>query len=411
MKNHTAYFSFLLIALFAFASCSSPKVLSVSDIDKKAQRYTSKKKNKGMVVGYIVNGERFVKGYGTKSRTDLSVPDENSIFEIGALTEIFTATLMQQMAEEGMLDPADCANRYINEKYLLPNYVPIECVNFTLPPPPDDPLFPVSFRVTSCSPDITASECVSLCNLAAHTSGLRFPKSKIYSWNPSGVNASWETDEDLTPSQFQKQVSKVGDVIFEPGKYFRYSSTGVAMLGNILEKITQKSYSNMLDSYLLFPLKLDQTGFSNPTIVGFNEKGFAVARSSFDAMSPAAGLTSSTNDLLTFLETQITPSLAFEGAIERTHDIQLKTRSHFGYEYPSAVTNGWFATRFKNSEDMLYWKNGGTKGFNAFMAFNKEKKTAVVILSNSAQSVKEIGFELIEALQHKITFPTADINH
>ena len=39
----------------------------------------------------------------------------------------------------------------------------------------------------------------------------------------------------------------------------------------------------------------------------------------------------------------------------------------------------------------LYWHNGGTAGYSSFLGFNKAKKTAVVVLSNTGPSLGSFG--------------------
>jgi len=50
------------------------------------------------------------------------------------------------------------------------------------------------------------------------------------------------------------------------------------------------------------------------------------------------------------------------------------------------------------SEEEILWHNGGTGGFRTFLAFNKEKKRAIVVLSNSTMSVDEIGMALAKSV-------------
>ena len=42
------------------------------------------------------------------------------------------------------------------------------------------------------------------------------------------------------------------------------------------------------------------------------------------------------------------------------------------------------------------WHNGGTGGYRSFIGFNKKKRQGVVVLSNSANSIDDLGFHLLE---------------
>lgn len=48
----------------------------------------------------------------------------------------------------------------------------------------------------------------------------------------------------------------------------------------------------------------------------------------------------------------------------------------------------------------IIWHNGGTGGYRSFIGFVKESQTAVAVLSNSENSVDEIGIQLLEYLHH-----------
>ena len=64
---------------------------------------------------------------------------------------------------------------------------------------------------------------------------------------------------------------------------------------------------------------------------------------------------------------------------------------------------GWFVSILSEESNLpVNWMSGGTGGFRSFMAFNKDRNMAIVILSNSANPVEEMGFEILEYLA-KIT--------
>jgi hypothetical protein len=42
------------------------------------------------------------------------------------------------------------------------------------------------------------------------------------------------------------------------------------------------------------------------------------------------------------------------------------------------------------------WHNGGTGGYHSFIGFDKKKRRGVVVLANSANSIDDIGFHLLE---------------
>ncbi len=58
---------------------------------------------------------------------------------------------------------------------------------------------------------------------------------------------------------------------------------------------------------------------------------------------------------------------------------------------------GWHILKIADADYLFH--NGGTGGSRSFLAFNAEKKIAVVVLSNSAEPVDAAGINLIKQLQ------------
>jgi hypothetical protein len=53
------------------------------------------------------------------------------------------------------------------------------------------------------------------------------------------------------------------------------------------------------------------------------------------------------------------------------------------------------------------WHNGGTGGYHSFIGFDKKKRRGVVVLANSANSIDDIGFHLLEPKQPLAHFEPA----
>ena len=75
---------------------------AIDDIRRKADElaagYVSASGNIGLAVGAVVGAERLYFGYGAIAKGSDRVPDEHTVFEIGSVTKVFTAILMQEMA-------------------------------------------------------------------------------------------------------------------------------------------------------------------------------------------------------------------------------------------------------------------------------------------------------------------------
>ena len=65
---------------------------------------------------------------------------------------------------------------------------------------------------------------------------------------------------------------------------------------------------------------------------------------------------------------------------------------------------GWI-TRGGHGRE-LQWHNGGTGGYRSFLGFDLESQTGVVVLSNSGNSVDDLGFHLLDS-RFRLVVPPA----
>lgn len=185
----------------------------------------------------------------------------DSVFQIGSVTKVFTATLVMQLVDEGLLDP-DARVRDV-----LPD-----------------------FRVA----DEAASARVTIRQLLSHTAG--FEGDVFVDTGPG--------DDCL-----ERYVEILADTpqLFAPGEMFSYNNAGFSTLGRIVEVVRGAPYDRVLRERLLDPLGLrhsavnaaeavlhrtavghlaDETGVLSPTTVWSMERSGSPAGSVL-AMSAA----------------------------------------------------------------------------------------------------------------------------
>ena len=143
-------------------------------------------------------------------------------FRIASLTKQFTAALILRLDEEELLRIDDPVGRYIEEY------------------PPEN------------------AERITLHHLLTHTSGL-----PSYTNLPGFMES--RTEIPLSPGEilaltWEKPLS------FEPGTDFEYSNSGYVLLGWIAERVTGMSYEEALQSYVLGPLELTDTGYDHHVV-------------------------------------------------------------------------------------------------------------------------------------------------
>ena len=59
---------------------------------------------------------------------------------------------------------------------------------------------------------------------------------------------------------------------------------------------------------------------------------------------------------------------------------------------------GWFHEQLPDSGTTIITHGGETGGFTGFIGFTEDSRFGVVILSNSAKRVDEIGYMILETL-------------
>jgi CubicO group peptidase (beta-lactamase class C family) len=58
-----------------------------------------------------------------------------------------------------------------------------------------------------------------------------------------------------------------------------------------------------------------------------------------------------------------------------------------------AIGMNWMIRRTNQTE--VVWHNGGTGGYRTWLGFDKTRRIAAVVLTNSVMSNDDLGFELV----------------
>jgi CubicO group peptidase (beta-lactamase class C family) len=314
----------------------------------------------GVMVGVLRGDQTWVMGSGTAGPDRPSAPAANTIFEIGSVTKVFTATLLAAMVDEGLVALDDPVQRYL---------------------PPEVQL-PVRGRP------------ITLVDLATHTAGLpRLPHGFLlcsvrHRRNPY----AWFTVEDLYAGLPTTRLRR------EPGGRPRYSNLGYGLLGHVLALRAGCGYDQLVQKRICGPLRLADTvvavaaSAGDRFAQGHNRRGRPVPHWDLPALAGAGALRSTVADLLVFLRLQLgegDPALARAGQL--THAPRARHRH-------VAVGLGWTRWPLLGTDYEVLFHNGGTGGFRSFVGCVPATRTAVVVLSNSARSVDALGFRILERI-------------
>jgi CubicO group peptidase (beta-lactamase class C family) len=331
-----------------------------SDIDRKvdgpARAYIQKANTVGISIGIINDGSISTYGYGETTRGNGRIPNVDNIFEIGSLTKTFTATLLAYYVNEDRVKLSDPITKY------LPDSV-------------------------TANP---ALDGITLEMLSNHTSGLPRLPEDFFSHVKDGANPYKDYTEDIMFSYLKHYKPTV-----TPGETYSYSNFAVGLLGNILEHVSSKNYEQMVAEMITQPLNMSATYQYLPHIIKqrftavYNEDGTETPHWDWDALASAGALNSSLNDLLLYAKANMAkPTTRLTKAMTLTHQVT--------YNKAPKVGLGWHIITVNNID--YYFHDGGTGGSSTFFAFNIEKQTAVIILSNCAESTYNMGVDILKQL-------------
>lgn len=345
-----AKFTFVIAAYF-YSCVLSAQIREIlhKEIDKALVFEVNMDTSKvtGWVIGCIDNDSSWVFGYGRVSKTSKTVPDGNTIFEIGGLTKTFTATIIHMMTEKKILHYDSTINTYLRPHQQ----------------------FPLGNKIT-------------LLQLMTHTSGLpKLPNNfglTEYSHDQPYLHYSEETlFNDLKTLQ-------ISDV--KLGTY-QYSHLNHAVLEKIIENKggytdLRKIDSRLNDSSLVYAQ-------------GYNPGKLPVPNWQFDeTFRYSLGIKASMNELVEFMKVHmgIKDSTTYRKLIETQKPLH-KTNM----DKNTSMGKIWHILKQRKNVEICV-QSGSTNGQSSFIAFVPQTKTAVIVLANSRIIQGHLGMVILKAL-------------
>lgn len=319
----------------------------------------------GLVVGVYKDGKTFIKGYGAMSNTMAAHPEAATVFQIGSISKLFTATVLQVLCDEGVVALDDTLDDLLG---------------------PAMPLSPAAREVT-------------LRQLVTHTSGFpSIPKpleAKAVEMM-KGADPLLDPYSHLGPEYLFEYLATTEDK--RAAGRFEYSNFGMGLLGHVLEIVTGRDYESLVIEKVLAPLAMDRTVITpNAEITGRLARGYTAAGVAtpvwtFAALQGAGAWYSSVEDMLKYVRANIDEGSRMAGALENTRRPQ-----------PGGVTGlGWMQPGFLDrlfGNRAMVWHNGMVGGYAAYLAVDTQAKVGVVVLSNRAEDVTMPGMLLMRQVR------------
>jgi len=374
-----------------------------NEVGKIGEAYVSKKKNHSLVIGTLQGEKSEVLSFGQLSQSASAASDESTVYQIGELSELLTCAMLVDVASEGVLKIDDPVQNYYSgdEEISFPIYQNMKCVQRTAPMPYGYHQEMVVHTV--CFPDLSSPELhVSLCNLASHAASLPPSLEGFRSTRPLGKMKNKINAYDQYTFEHISEAVSMYELTLPPATEYVYSGVGMGLLGGALSNFTETAFADLFQQRIGDRLLMKQTTFTRSSVPdgilapGHNKKGEPAVREAFHALTPAVGGYSSVGDLLLFLKANLgldQPEMS--PVLEECHipKITISTKEQTGM--------GWkiMAPDKKRSQTVI-WRGSHINGYSAYIGFVKESGTGVVVLSNSANSVDEIGHTILALLNN-----------
>tara|TARA_R110000765_G_scaffold140504_1_gene241073 strand:- start:15 stop:1775 length:1761 start_codon:yes stop_codon:yes gene_type:complete len=288
----------------------------------------------------------FKKGYGM-ANMEWDIPNNpNTKHRLGSVTKQFTAMLILQMVAEGKLDLQAPITNY------LPEY------------PKEN------------------GDKITTHHLLTHTSGI--PNYTSFPDFFKDVSRDPYTPEEFT-TKFQDM-----ELEFTPGEKFNYSNSGYFLLGVLIEKLSGKTYEEMLDEKIFFPLGMKESGFDHHSDIlknratGYENNGNGFINSPFLDMSipyAAGSLYATVEDLYLWDQALYTNKLLSQKYMDMYFKPHTPAFGSFHYAYGWMVGN----EALGNTTDSIavITHGGGINGFNTQISRQLSDKSLIVLLNNT----------------------------
>lgn len=296
----------------------------------------------GMAIGVLDGDDQ---KFFTRGRTGLSGEpvDEQTIFEIGSITKLFTALLLTDMAQRGEVS----LNTAVAD------------------------LLPMETRV----PD-RGGVPITLAHLAMHTSGLpRLPDDIVVG---SADPYAGYTPERLYGFLSRHQLRRT------PGEGYEYSNLGAGLLGHALGLRAGCGYEQLLRTRILDPLAMSNTGIdwqpgtTARRAAGHDDSADPVADWTFGALAGVGAMQSTAQDLIRFLAALTAEDGPFGPALGTM--LEPGTAGGLGFGLP------------QDSGLLAMQHEGGTGGFRSYMGCVPRWRRGAVVLANaSSGAVTDLG--------------------
>ena len=296
------------------------------------------------------NGEIiYIKSIGFADVENKVKATENSKYRIGSISKSFTTVLILKAVEQKKLNTNETIDKWF--------------------------------------PTIKNAKKITVNHLLSHRSGIHnFTDDKDY--------LTWNT-QPKTEKEMIEIIAK-GDSDFNPDSKAEYSNSNFVLLTYILEKAFTKSYSDLLQEFIVKPIGLKNTyvfGKINPSnneckSYSFSGSWKTETETDFTVPLGAGAITSTPSDLTKFADALFSDKLLTNQSLE----IMKTIKDGYGI--------GLFQIPFYKS--VGYGHTGGIDGFSSVYSYFSDDKISYALISNGTNiNNNDISIAVLSAVYDK----------
>jgi len=357
------YLYILLIYFTSFQFSNAQDLEISSEVINHIKARVDSTLNPGISMAYMDGDKVTYFNYGSTQFETGKPVNENSVYEIGSISKVFTCIVFADEVLKGRMKLNEPISKYLPSSLNLPT---------------------------------RNDKVITLKDLATHTSALpRMPSN----FEPADIKNPFADYSVELLYEFLSDYVLPRDI----GSQYEYSNLGMGLLGHILELHTGKTYEELIKERITKPLGMLDTGIALTPIMQNNlalgHDGELKLTNNWDipTLAGAGALRSTTSDIMKFIKANITGDGSdLYLAMNLSHQVAY-TNETSGFK----IGLGWHYA----NDNSIVWHNGGTGGYKTFMGFLKGTKKGVAVFTNSTFSVDAIGMRQLGA-NLKLTLPT-----
>lgn len=342
----------VLLAAAGSASAASPAL--PPRVEAAVQQRVKDGEYPALVIAVVDGGQSAIYTYG--KLFDGKAPTADTVFEIGSITKTFTATLL--------------AEAVIKNELRLDQPVASLLPDFHIP--------------------VRNGKQITLGELAMQDSGLpRMPTN----FHPAHMDDPYV---DYGLDQLKAFLATYA-LPRDPGAKYEYSNLGAALLGYALGRHAGTGYDKLVQEQIFVPLGMNSSAITDNATMqshlarGHDAAGKPVGSWNLNLFAGAGGIRSTGSDMLRYLKANmgLTPTALYAA-------MQLAQTARTSGPGPENKIGLIWMTQHGPDGDVI-WHNGMTGGYASFIGFTADRRYGVVILTNTATVVDDLGFATLRA--------------